>query len=647
MEASTVPRAAPAGVSGILSPRLLRVASDAHLVDLIREGRGVAFETLYDRHHRSILSFCRHMLGSAEEAEDAVQHTFLAAYNDLISTDRPMHLRAWLFTIARNRCYSILRARREQPVAQLVEPATEGLAAQVERRQDLRDLVVDLGRLPDEQRAALVLSEMDSLSHEQIGGVLGVPKDKVKALVFQARESLIASRNARETDCAEIREQLANLRGGALRRSNLRRHLRECPGCREFRDEVDCQRHQLRLLLPVVPTIALKEGVLGTTVGGGAGATASAVGGGTIAGSVFKGGVLKGLVGAALAGVGTAGTIVAVHDIQVSTVRATHHYRAAISAKATGRSAHIAAPAVAAAGRPAVAATSTAVAAASTHSRSFSAPAASRQFSRASKATLVEVLHPLSPTGLVGSKPIISPLVPVAPAGVTPAPPSGQSGTSGNSPYIGTGTFGTGSQPAPTTPASSSSSPTTTTPSAPAGTQPSTPSTPTTSGSGTPGSNHTTGSSGGGHFVNPVGGGSSTRDGGPAASHGSIGSTSSGTTPSNGQTTTTTSSTPTQTTTSSTPAPTTTTTTTTSAPPPTEPTGGGRSGGSGIGTGTGSGGTGSGTGTGSGGPAAVGPAAAPGPAAMGPAAAPAPAAPAPAAAPAQPPAAAEPSPGGR
>jgi DNA-directed RNA polymerase specialized sigma24 family protein len=115
MEASAVPRAAPAGVSGIASPRLLRLASDARLVDLIRERKQIAFEAVYDRHHRAILSFCRHMLGSAEEAEDAVQQTFLAAYNDLISSEKPIHLRAWLFTIARNRCYSTLRARREQP----------------------------------------------------------------------------------------------------------------------------------------------------------------------------------------------------------------------------------------------------------------------------------------------------------------------------------------------------------------------------------------------------------------------------------------------------------------------------------------------------------------------------------------------------
>ena len=82
---------------------------------------------------------------------------------------------------------------------------------------------------------------------------------------------------------------------------------------------VDRQRRQLRLLLPVVPTIALKDGVLGATAGGGTTASASAVGGGTIAGSMLKGGVIKGLIGAALAGVGTAGTIVAVHDIQLST----------------------------------------------------------------------------------------------------------------------------------------------------------------------------------------------------------------------------------------------------------------------------------------------------------------------------------------
>ena len=105
----------------------------------------------------------------------------------------------------------------------------------MQRRQELRDLLRDLRGLPDAQRTALVLAELHALSHEEIADVLGLPKDKIKALVFQARESLLASRTARETDCEEIRHQLATESGPGLRRTNLRRHLRECAGCRESR----------------------------------------------------------------------------------------------------------------------------------------------------------------------------------------------------------------------------------------------------------------------------------------------------------------------------------------------------------------------------------------------------------------------------
>jgi RNA polymerase sigma factor (sigma-70 family) len=463
MEARTVPRAAPAGASGFVSPRLLRVASDAHLVALVREGRAAAFEAAYSRHHRAILSFCRHMLGSLEEAEDVVQHTFLAAYNDLISSNKQIHLRAWLFTIARNRCYSVLRSRREQPLGDLEETATEGLASQVQRRQDLRDLVGDLRRLPDDQRAALVLSEMDALSHEQIADVLAVPKDKVKALVFQARESLIASRTARETDCAEIREQLCNLRGGALRRANLRRHLRECTGCSEFRQQLDRQRRQLRVLLPVAPTLALKEAVLAATVGGSATVTATA-GGGLVASSLLKGGLIKGMVGATLAGIGTAGTIVAVHDFQASgsglagghTLSA--RAPAGLKPAATRTTASIEAPAP---GTPTAG-----------YASSYSSPAtrlvaatggggsasARPRTSSAAASTMIAILQPLSPKGLTSTV-IPSPLA-TAPAGLGSGGGTGSSASTPhshtlpqptssivpNAPYLAPSAFGTGGQ---------------------------------------------------------------------------------------------------------------------------------------------------------------------------------------------------------
>ena len=274
--------------------RLLRLASDEHLVDALRGGSEAAFEVIFTRHHRGVLSFCRHMLGSVEEAEDAVQHTFLAAYRDLVRSTKPIRLRPWLYAIARNRCLSVLRARREQAADELAEPSTEHLSHEVERRHDLRALLGDLAALAPDQRAALVLAELGDMSHDEIGDVLGCPKEKVKALVFQARSSLIASRTARETSCAEVREQLANLRGGSLRRNTLRRHLRECPGCREYRDQVLAQRDALALILPVAPTLGLKATVLGAAgvtaaAGGGSSAVATAVvaicvaGGGTAA----------------------------------------------------------------------------------------------------------------------------------------------------------------------------------------------------------------------------------------------------------------------------------------------------------------------------------------------------------------------------
>src|ERR687896_2008176 len=258
---------APCPSRSSVTTRLPRSAS-------ARAGSAAAFEVAFDRHHRCVLVCCRHMLGSVDEAEDAVQHTFMSAYRHLANSAQPVHLRPWLYAIARNRCLSVLRARREQPVEVVVEPATEHLAGEVERREDLRALLRDIARLPDDQRAALVLAEIGDVSHDQIAHVLSCPRDKVKALVFQARTSLNASRTAREASCVDIRRQLANLNGGSLRRNLLRRHLRDCPGCRDFRQLIRDQRRALAIVLPVAPSVGLKEAVLGSVLGGGAAVSA-------------------------------------------------------------------------------------------------------------------------------------------------------------------------------------------------------------------------------------------------------------------------------------------------------------------------------------------------------------------------------------
>ena len=303
MDASAV--AAPAGLRR--PARLLRLASDEQLVAYVRAGDEGAFEAIYDRHHAAILGFCRHMLGTREEAEDALQHTFLAAFRDLTRSTKRIELRPWLFTIARNRCLSLLRMRRAQVALDDAEPSTDGLAATVERREDVRELLADLAQLPADQRAALLLAELGALDHAGIAAVLGCPREKVKALVFQARSSLAASREARATPCEQIRMELATASGGALRRGPLRRHLRACEGCRAFKAEVETQRKLLALALPVVPSAALKAGVLAGAFGAGAHGGSGAAGAGAAGAGAAGAGAAS--AGAAAGGSGGAGAL--------------------------------------------------------------------------------------------------------------------------------------------------------------------------------------------------------------------------------------------------------------------------------------------------------------------------------------------------
>src|SRR5215218_6153687 len=293
---------------------------DARLAELAAAGDERAFEVIYDRHHRPLLAFCRHMLGSQDEGEDALQQTFLRAHRSLLSQGAPDDMRPWLFAIARNRCLTMLAARKVAAVpVEEIEPSTDGLSAGVERRAELLDLLGDISRLPDDQRSALVLAEIGDLSHAEIARVIEVPTAKVKGLVHQARTRLIADRDARETPCEDVRELLATASGGELRRGPLRRHLALCDGCRAYKEAVTKQRASLALVLPVLPSAGLKDAIFGALGGGGSGGAAAAAAGGAAAGGtgagVSGGGLTAGLaaklaIGAAIVGGAGGGAVV-------------------------------------------------------------------------------------------------------------------------------------------------------------------------------------------------------------------------------------------------------------------------------------------------------------------------------------------------
>lgn len=287
----------------------LRLASDEWLVASVRRGDIAAFEALYERHSGELLAFCVYMLGSRQDAEDAVQATFASAYRALRADRRPVALRPWLFTIARNDCLSILRRRR--PVVELTgEPASRSdPLEQLELREEVRRVFTGLRELPERQRAALVLAEVHGLSQLEIAAVLGVRADQVKAFIYQARSKLISERQAREADCQEIREELAAARGAALLRGRLRRHVRSCPDCRSYANGVARQRRQLGALLPVIPSLLRYRAIEGA-LGIGAADPATYAGGAAVGAAglaEFAGGGFNALLLKVVAGVAAIG----------------------------------------------------------------------------------------------------------------------------------------------------------------------------------------------------------------------------------------------------------------------------------------------------------------------------------------------------
>ena len=166
------------------------------------------------------------------------QDVFLRAYGALRHDDRPVTLRAWLYRVAHNRCIDHLR-RPEPPAAEVFElsraPAHDP-SDETERREDLRRLVQDVQRLPEQQRSALLMRELDGLSYAELADALDTSVPAIKSLLVRARIGLVEAGEARDTACVDIRADLDLAHGRGVRASSRsRRHLRDCDGCRDYR----------------------------------------------------------------------------------------------------------------------------------------------------------------------------------------------------------------------------------------------------------------------------------------------------------------------------------------------------------------------------------------------------------------------------
>ncbi len=166
----------------------LRVLADEELMGLVRDGEVQAFEVIFDRHASAAFSLAYRMCGRRAAAEDIVQDAFLSLWRSGSGYDpRRGSVRSWVLSVVHNRAIDAFRRqgprdRRDISDEGIAErlPAPDATDAEVERRDDARQVRTALDELPPDQRRVIELAYFGGLTHNQIAEMLDLPPGTVK-----------------------------------------------------------------------------------------------------------------------------------------------------------------------------------------------------------------------------------------------------------------------------------------------------------------------------------------------------------------------------------------------------------------------------------------------------------------------------------
>jgi RNA polymerase sigma-70 factor (ECF subfamily) len=183
--------AATSGAAGAGRAAGLR-EEDREALEACRRGDREAFDRLVERYQRDVYRLCYRYLNNHEDASDTAQEVFLRAYRAIGSFRGDSAFSTWLYRIAVNTCLNFRAARRppaqELPDA-LVDPRP-GAHSKVESDERSRRVREAVSRLPDKQRATVILKIYHDLTHEEVAGILGATVGTVKANLFHALGNL-------------------------------------------------------------------------------------------------------------------------------------------------------------------------------------------------------------------------------------------------------------------------------------------------------------------------------------------------------------------------------------------------------------------------------------------------------------------------
>jgi RNA polymerase sigma-70 factor (ECF subfamily) len=243
---------------------------------LARQKPDRSLERLYKKHAGDVYRYALVVLRNEADAEDVTQTTFMNAYRALERGERPRAPQNWLIAIAHNVCRQRFRQSQRRPnEVELNEELAEAYVD--EDAVSAEDIRRALGHLAFNQRAALVMRELEGRSYQEIAEILGISVSAVETLIFRARRALREQLEEGIT-CHEAELAISRQLDGRLSRQErgaLRAHLRECEECARFARSQRAQRGAIKSLaaIPLPQSLA-------SLFGGSAGGGAAALGGG-------------------------------------------------------------------------------------------------------------------------------------------------------------------------------------------------------------------------------------------------------------------------------------------------------------------------------------------------------------------------------